>query len=119
MTTDFDSLPWTGVETEYNGRPLLIRFVRLPKGFPTAKYPQRINIFWTMSETSEDGLPTQDELIKLETFENRLCDAVHPDRHSILVGALTANGEKEFIFHTSDVPGFLQRLTDMPQEKER
>ena len=119
MTMDFDSLPWTGVETQYNELPLLIRFVRLPRTFPKSKYPQRINVFWKMAETSENGLPTEDELMKLETFENRLCDAVHPDRHSILVGALTCNGEKEFIFHTSDVPGFLQRLTNMPQEKER
>ncbi len=46
-------------------------------------------------------------------------EAVQRDKHSILVGALTGNGEKEFIFHTGDVPGFIDRLTNMPQEPER
>src|SRR5262245_41886609 len=105
---DFDSFTWIGVETEYNGRPLLVRFVRLPKRFPKSKYPERINIFWTMSDTHEDGLPTPDEFAMLKTFENRLCDAVHPDEHSILVLAFTCNGEKEFVFHTGDVSGFMQ-----------
>ena len=72
-----------------------------------------------MSETYEDGLATPEELNKQQVFENRLCDAVHRDRHSILVLALTSNGEKEFVFHTCDVDGFMQRLTNMPQDSER
>ena len=42
-------------------------------------------------------------------FEDRLVDAVEHDQHSILVGALTCNDQKEFIFHTADVTGFLER----------
>jgi hypothetical protein len=55
----------------------------------------------------------------LAIFENRLVDAVEPDEQSILVGALTCNGEKEFIFHTTDPSEFLKRLSNMPQETER
>lgn len=116
---DFDLLPWTGVETEHDNRPLLIKFIRLPRGFPRSKYSQRINIFWKMDDPDENGLPTAEESDQLEIFENRLVAAVQPDGHSILVAALTCNGEKEFIFHTTDVPGFIQRLTNMPQEEER
>ena len=117
---DFDSFSWTGVETEYNGRPLLVRFVTLPKGFPKSKYPERLNIFWKMSESPDDiGLPTEQESTKLEIFENRLCESVHVDEHSVLIMALTCNGEKEFVFHTADVSGFIRRLTAMPQEEER
>ena len=81
--------------------------------------PERLNIFWKMSETHEDGLATPEEFAKLEVFENCLCKAVHPDEHSILVMALTCNGEKEFVFYTGDASGFLHRLTNMPQEEER
>jgi hypothetical protein len=116
---NFESFSWTGVDTESNGRRLLVRFVTLPKRFPKSKYPVRINLFWTMSETYEDGLATPEELNKQHVFENHLCEAVHPDQHSILVLAFTSNGEKEFVFHTGDVDGFIQRLTNMPQDSER
>ena len=72
-----------------------------------------------MSETDRNGWPTDEEFSRLEVFEDRLVNAVESDQHSILVGALTCNGQKEFIFHTADVPGFMERLNNMPQEKER
>jgi len=72
-----------------------------------------------MSEPDENGLPTEEETNRLEVFEERLVGAVEDDEHSMLVGVLTCNGQREFIFHTGDVPGFMERLTDMPQETER
>ena len=62
---------------------------------------------------------TDEEFQRWATFEDRLVEAVEPDEQSILVGALTCNGEKEFIFHTADPAEFPKRLTDMPQETER
>lgn len=115
----FESLTWAGAEAEYNGQPLLIRFREFPKKFPKSKYPKRINIFWTMREADENGLPTDDEFDRLGTFEDRLTEAVEHDEHSILAGALTCAGKKEFIFYTADVSGFMERLTNMPQEEER
>ena len=118
-SVDFDSFDWTTAESTYDTRPVLVRVINLPKSFPKEKYPQRINIFWKMSQTHHDGLPTASEFAKLETFEDRLVEAVQRDKHSLLVGALTCNGEKEFIFHTGDATGFIDRLTRMPQETER
>lgn len=116
---NFDSISWVGAEGECEGHVLLVRLREFPTEFPKSKYPQHINIFWKMSETDENGLPTDEEFSRLATFEDRIVNAVEHDEHSILVGALTCNGEKEFVFHTSDVPRFLQRLTNMPQEEER
>lgn len=31
---------------------------------------------------------------------------------------LTGNGQREFVFHTSDPQAFIQRLIDMPQEED-
>lgn len=115
----FDSLTWALAEAECNSHPLLIRYREFPREFPKSKYPQRINNFWRMSEIDENGLPTEGEFSRLATFENRLVNAVEHDEHSILAGALTCNGEKEFIFYTSDVPEFMERLANMPQENER
>jgi Family of unknown function (DUF695) len=116
---DFDSLGWVGAEGDYDGRPLLIRLREFPEEFPTSKYPERLNITWTMSEVEQNGLPTEREFSRLASFEDRLIDAVEPDGQSILVGALTCNAEKEFILQTANVSEFLKRLTNMPQEKER
>jgi hypothetical protein len=116
---DFDSIPWVGADGDYNGRPLLMRLRQFAKEFPASKYPQRLNVTWTMSEPDENGLPTDEEFHRLAAFENRLVEAVEPDEQSILLGALTCNGEKEFIFQTADPSEFLKRLTDMPQETER
>lgn len=114
-----DSLTWLGVEADYNGRPLFFRLRQFPIQFPTVLYPQRLNVFWTMSEPDWNGLPTDQESERLETFEDRLIDAVELDEQSILAGVLTSNGEREFIFHTADPAEFLRRLTTMPQEPER
>jgi len=116
---NFELLEWAGAEGELNTRPLLIRFREFPKGFPKSNYPQRLNIFWKMSEPDENGLPTDEEFSRLAAFEDRLINAVEHDEHSILVAALTCNGAKEFVFQTADAPGFMERLTRMPQEKER
>jgi hypothetical protein len=115
---DFDSIPWTLVDTDYNGRPILFRLREFPNDFPTADYPQRLNVTWSMFE-HENGLPTDQETERLTRFEDRLVDAVESDEQSILLGVLTCNGEREFIFHTADPSEFLQRLTEMPQETER
>ena len=103
---------------DYNGHALLIRLREFPKDFPVSMYPQRLNVTWTMNE-HEIGLPTDHETERLTDFENRLVDAVEPDEQSILLGVLTCNGQREYIFQTADPAEFLKRLTDMPQETER
>lgn len=116
---NLDSIPWTLWDGDYNGDALLIRLRNFPVEFPISKYPQRLNVTWTMYERDENGLPTDQEFERLRTFEDRLVNAVEPDEQSVLVGALTCNGEKEFIFQSKDPSEFLRRLTDMPQETER
>jgi Family of unknown function (DUF695) len=107
------------MEAEQNGDPIITRFREFPREFPRWKYPCRLNIVWKMTEADTHGLPTGEEFSRLETFEDRLIDAAEHDEHSILLGVLTGNGEREFIFQTRDVSGFLQRLTNMPQKEDR
>ena len=115
----FDSLTWAAAEAEHDGHPFLITFREIPETFPRSQYPQRLNIFWKMSEPDENGLPTEDEFNRIGLFEDRLVPAVEDNEHSILLAVLTSNGEREYIFHTADVPGFIERLTNMPHEEER
>jgi len=111
--------PWALAAGEHEGSHLLIRFRQFPEDFARAQFPERINIFWRMYEPELNGLPTNQESQRLETFENRLVSAVERDGHSILSVVLTCAGRREFVFHTADVAEFVQRLTNMPQEVER
>src|SRR5688572_11280011 len=116
---EFDSITWAGAEGEHEGHPLLIRYREFPHDFPRGSYPERVNVFWKMVETDQNGWPTEFEFVRLRAFEDRLVEAVELDRQSILSVVLTCNGEKEFIFHTGDEAVFLRRLANMPQEQER
>ena len=115
---EFDSI-WALAEGEYEGHPLLIRFRQFPKDSRRASYPDRLNLFWQLLESDENGWPTESEFERLQTFEDRLVEAVEPDNQSILTVVLTCNGKKEFVFQTSDATAFMDRLTKMPQEEER
>ena len=115
----FNSLTWAGAESQHDNHLLLIRFREIPGTFPRLKYPHRLNVFWEMFERDQNGFPTENEFSRLAAFEDRLVNAIEWDSQSILVAALTCNGEKEFVFYTADVSEFMQRLTNIPQEAER
>ena len=116
---DFDQATWALAESHIEGRRLLIRFREFVPAFPRELFPERINIFWTMEAPDEAGLASDDEATALKEFEDRLVDAVEPANHSVLAIAMTTGGMREWVFHTADVNGFVERLTNMPQNEVR
>lgn len=110
---------WSVAEGTHEGRPLVIRFREFKPEFPRSLYPERLNIFWKMTEPHPNGLPTQSETERLTTFEDRLIEAVEKRSLSVLSVVLTCAGQREFVFHTNDPANFLKLLTEMPQEAER
>ncbi len=114
----FDAIPWTLIEAHGNDGPIIVRHRQFPDGFPKNRFPHRLNIFWQMSEAAENGMPEDAESGRMQAFEDRLVDATEADKQSILSLVLTGNGQREYVFHTSDTDEFLQRLTDMPQEED-
>src|SRR6185369_2766282 len=106
----FDSITWAAAEGESDNHPLLMTFREIPETFPKSNYPDRLNIFWTMSEQDENGPLTEQEFAAIEVFEDRLLQAVEHEQ-SILVCVITCNGQREYIFYTADVEGFRERLT--------
>jgi len=108
---------WNEARGRYEERAIQARFRVFSPQFPRAGYPERLNVFWRMAESGEDGLGTVQEIDKLAIFERRLAEAVEADRHTILSVILTWNGRREFVLHTADVAGFTQRLGTMPHEE--
>jgi hypothetical protein len=116
---NLEQLQWSIAEGQVDSVPIWIRFRQFPLDFPRTSYPERLNIFWQMTELDEGGAPTIGEMERSGTFENRLVAAVEPDGFGVLAIVLTGGGQREYVFHTSDPSGFVQRLTEMPQEEER
>ncbi|MBN2877675.1 MAG: DUF695 domain-containing protein [Bacilli bacterium] len=113
-----DHIAWTGVKFEHDGYTILLRYRQFDSDFPKKKYPERLNIFWINQQTSESGIPTEDELNAQQLFEDRLVEAVESDFHSVMSMILLGKNQKEFVFHTSSPNEFIQRLSDMPQEED-
>lgn len=118
MDLDLEQLPWSVAEGATDEYEFQIRFRKFPESINTKAYPIRLNIFWQMDECFENGYPTEEELKRVHTFENRIVDAVEHDNFSIMSIVLTGNGQREFVFHTSDSHEFIDRLTNMPQEDD-
>jgi hypothetical protein len=110
--------PWRTSNGYYETQPIHARYRVYPDDFPRAGYPERLNIFWRMTNRGEVGLGMPAELERLQTFEDRLAAAVESDLHTIFSILLTWNGRREFVLHTADVPGFLKRLGTMPHETD-
>lgn len=117
-TNRMSSPAWQTSNGRYEDQAIQARFRVHPPDFPRAGYPDRLNVFWRMTDRGEDGLGTADEHERLRVFEERLVAAVEADRHTIFSVILTWNGRREFVLHTADVPGFLARLGAMPHEDE-
>ena len=116
--TESDSSNWVLVQAQTKGRPSLIRFRQFPAGLPRGTYPNRLSVFWKLSEPDENGLPGDEEFDRLARFEDCLVDAVELDQHSIFTVAVSSNGTNEFVFYTTDAKGFIERLKQLPQETE-
>lgn len=114
-----DDDKWTLLRATHEGSPILIRGRQFADSVDRAAFPIRLNVFWEMAEPDENGLASPTEVVALETFEDRLVQAVDHDGQSLLSVVITGKGQREWVFHTADPDEFVRRLTDMPQEEDR
>lgn len=116
---NFDVLPWSIAEGIHEEMPVIFRFRKFPENFQRSAFPSHIHLFWTFQSPTPNGLPSPSDSLQAAQFEDRLIEAVESDNHSILSLVLTGKGQREFNFHTSNPQGFVERLSNMPQEKDR
>ena len=114
---NWETMSWTMAEGRTAAYPYLLRIRQVPPAFPRQRYPQRLNIFWSVAEADEKGFPSNKEMQRLHAFEERLVAAVEPDRFAMLTLVVTGRREREFVFYTANPDEFMRRLTNMPQEQ--
>jgi hypothetical protein len=112
----WEKMTWTMAEGRTQAYPYLLRIRQVPPGFPRQRFPQRLNIFWSLTDADENGYPTGGELQRLHAFEDRLVAVMESDQFAMLALITTGRREREFVFYTANPDEFLRRLTNIPQE---
>ncbi|MCP4342665.1 MAG: DUF695 domain-containing protein [Desulfobulbaceae bacterium] len=88
---NLENTGWAIAEGQTDDYEFQIRIRKFEQKIPTISYPQRLNIFWSMDEVFENGMPSEKELEKLHLFEDRIIEAVESDEFSIMSIVLTGN----------------------------
>jgi len=112
---------WTLYEGVWgNGLPILVRVRNGLESYVGSKeYQCRYMITWTLQNSGDDGFPSSSDNDALENFENLVFDQLEAGQQSICVAVITNNGERDWIFYTSDPEEIHQRLNQTLQESPR
>ena len=94
-----------------NGHPILLRFRNgLESYIGSQEYPLRYMITWSFEDFEEGGYPSTKEIDAVEDFENLIYDKLQEGNQCICVAVITNNGEREWIFYSSDTEETHHRL---------
>ncbi|MDP6546555.1 MAG: DUF695 domain-containing protein [Phycisphaerae bacterium] len=109
---------WTLYEGLWgNGLPILVRVRNgLESYVGSQEYQCRYMITWALQNPRDDGFPSSSDNDALENFENLVFDQLEAGQHSICVAVVTNNGERDWIFYTSDPEEIHKRLNQALQE---
>jgi len=98
---------WYNAEGKLNGMTMLIRGRDSLKNiYDSGLYTTRIEIEWTFSDRNKTGMPSENESILMEKFENALVPNLENDLKSIIVSVNTWNNTRTWFFYTKSVDEF-------------
>lgn len=110
---------WAASSGERGGAPFVLRF-RTPVIAPgdVVSHRSLLQVVWIYADEDSGAMPTDDDSVQMEVFENRLVEAWEHDALAFLAAVLTFDGARQWVFYTHDVATCGQRLDEMPQEEE-
>ena len=102
---------WAVVEKSSDSEKMFIRFRNeLKPEYDYSDYPVAIHIFWDF-EANDLGMPIDTSILKqMEKFENDLVTAVESNYSGILVGVLTMNGYRQWLYCLKSESEFIGTL---------
>jgi hypothetical protein len=77
-----------------------------------------LRVVWIYADEGLGFMPDGTELLRMEQFEDRLCDTWEASGNAILTAVLTLDGAKQFVFYAQDVSQCSELLNRMPQEEQ-
>lgn len=116
---NLERIPWIGLQFIRNDweYPSISKLRQFPKEFLLANYPYRISIVWKCQQGVECGFPSEAEMNMQVEFENELVEEVETNQQSVLALTIMGQGEKEFIFHSSNHQGLLNALQRIKEKR--
>ena len=118
MSTNYPTITddWTIATTEFNGARLLLR---VNQGAAVlAQHPdfaEQVGVVAILNAPREDGSPTWEEGDALKVLEHELVSALQADNAAVFVMAITAPGNREFVFYSRDSSVIVPRVTEVAQ----
>jgi hypothetical protein len=110
---------WSMLETEVSGLPAFVRLRMNVKSFmKSGSYRTLLRVVWEYEPDVDYQLPSDEELERLDAFEERLCVALEDDGHAVLAFVMTNEGLRQWLFYVKDVNESVRRINAMPQESD-
>jgi hypothetical protein len=109
---------WSVFETEIDELPAFVRFRSDAGSLVKGNYPTSFRVVWEYAADDEYQLPSDDELERLDDFEEHLGQALEDDGHAVLVFVMTNDGLRQWLFYTKDLGETTRRINAMPQEHD-
>ena len=75
----------------------------------SGKLRERVEITWPY-ESDAQGMPTEEESMRMEAPQEALRKAMEKDKLAILTGVYTGDGARTWVFYTRNIPAFGERL---------
>lgn len=105
-----ETSPWTLGEGEHEGRPTVVRYrAALERFAGEPALPHRLVVTWEFTPDAR-GLPSDREGDAMLGVEERLLDALEPDRSAVLAFAFTHDGRHEWHFYAGDLLAVEDRM---------
>ena len=77
----------------------------------SGKLRERVEITWPY-EADAQGMPTEEESMRMEAPQEALRKAMEKDKLAILTGIYTGDGARTWVFYTRNIPAFGERLNE-------
>ncbi len=109
---------WALSQGTWAGKPIIVRF---NKAVGKRRDVQRnlrhqVKIVVPIHDPNESGFPTGNEADQLQAIENHLFANVEAEGHTMLVGALTSDGMREFAMYTDSPDEVREKLVAVSTE---
>lgn len=105
---------WKIAEGQLEEHPIRIHF-RGDLG-PDGQFPICARITWQAAQIDKEGLPDQDEMQRIDHFNQCLLKAVEEPGVGVLTMVLIADGECQWVLYTKETEAFKTAVDGIPTE---
>ncbi|GAA6133227.1 hypothetical protein NBRC116188_00160 [Oceaniserpentilla sp. 4NH20-0058] len=109
---------WVLADGTLNDEPITIRYRdELESEQANGAYAQCVQISWTAAEVDEEtGYPSENELLKIDGFNQKLMAAIEPNEQALVVMVIMCQGINQWILYCKDTSQLQSDLNTIPTD---